>query len=563
MKQRSFYKKFLVFLTFLFSLILGATFSSVDANTTSSVTPGAYTASVSYKNADNPDEDSMIESGGLWNKSVKYTVAPDGSSDLTIKQDKMMNYMTSVNFVGQDNKETPLKMTKTIDSEQTGSWKVHLDARHTAELKQGNELVLEMKYTVPNLFSHDVNVLMYIDSVHAPDQRTYEQRQNLKQQSKQLQGKINSLLNQINGNRQLTKFKSQALDLQKQTNALVESLNENNTQLGEQQKQVKEVSDKIQNLENSIPKAKEQQNSNLNKQNNNNRPVKASTNKSYTPDGSAKVVKPQQPISKLPQSDSQNNGQKSKKVQNPGTKPTNTNNSTKSQSVNSLTKAGKYTAHVSYNKTGDNNSDTGQPSMIQTDQLWDRNIKLVKSNDGSVTVTIKQPKMLNYMSALSFDGVKMQEHKQEKDKGQWTVQLPVGKASDLKKGNKILVSMKYTVPGMFTHDVTALVVINSITTGDAGDTSGRPTPNVDKKTTSADSKSDQVPNTAVGYDQRQGGSGNGTPVASDSVSGNASLPQTGKKEHNNNHALTVGLFIFLVIISGVTGFTIYRRIQNA
>nr|MCI1924791.1 hypothetical protein [Ligilactobacillus acidipiscis] len=263
--------------------------------------------------------------------------------------------------------------------------------------------------------------------------------------------------------------------------------------------------------------------------------------KSISPDGFGTSVKPApKPKDNQPGAQNENDNQSK-------------NNSLVSHSVNSLTDVGNYTAQVSYNKTGANNSDTGQPSMIQSDNLWSRSIKLVKNNDGTVTVTIQQPKMLSYMSSLSFDGIAMQEHKQGNDSGYWTATLPAAKAKDLKVGNKILVSMKYTVPGLFSHDVTALVVINSITTGDS-----KGTPASDPAANNGESG--QVSSTPVGYDQGQ----NGVPVDGMPVSADpALLPQTGEKEHQDNNALTVGVVMFVVLISGITGFDIYRRKQNA
>lgn len=643
LNQINFSKKLLLVVTFLFSLIVGFNVQSVKADTTNDQIPGQYTAHVTYKNADKPTEDSMIETGGLWDKNVKYTVAANGSADLTIKQNKLMNYMAYVKYVGQNPKAQPVDTQKVDNGDDTGSWKARLTRNQATELKTGADITISMQYTVPGLFTHNVDVLMQIDSIDEPDRVAYEQNQKLQQQNQQLQKQLNILQEQIKNNSQLSKLQEDVTALSAQNVTLANSLQNANTQNKKLQSEVNKLKQQVIDLQNAVTDLQKNQQSssatnsgqpapksqtytatvNYTKPGTNDDSVlnnffgnkityvkdirgnvtvkipqsklmdmmnsvtfngqkmtkginewtlnyrgkaadlvagkqikigvsynldgSVSTHdaianiKSISPDGFGTPVKPA-PEPKDNQQSTQNENNKQSK-----------NDSLASHSVNSLTDIGSYTAQVSYNKTGANNSDTGQPSMIQSDNLWSRSIKLVKNNDGTVTVTIQQPKMLSYMSSLSFDGVTMQEHKQSDNSGYWTVTLSAAKAKDLKVGNKILVSMKYTVPGLFSHDVTALVVINSITTGDP-----KETPVSDPAANNGESG--QVSSTPVGYDQGQ----NGVPVDGMPVSADpALLPQTGEKEHQDNNALTVGVVMFVVLISGITGFDIYRRKQNA
>ncbi|WEV57076.1 hypothetical protein [Ligilactobacillus acidipiscis] len=647
MKQINFGKKLLLVVTFLFSLIVGFNVQSVKADTTTDQIPGQYTAHVTYKNADKPTEDSMIESGGLWDKNVKYTVAADGSADLTIKQDKMMNYMAYIKYVGQNPQAQPVDAQKVDNGDgNTGSWKAHLTKNQTTELKTGADITISMQYTVPGLFTHNVGVLMQIDSIDEPDRVAYEQNQKLQQQNNQLQKQLNSLQEQIKNNSQLNNLKKRVAFLTAQNEDLATKLRNTDIQSQDLQPEVSGLQRQADNLQKTVTDLQKNQQSSPATNSGQSAPKSQTyiATVNYTKPGSTEnsvlnsffgdkitfVTDANGNVTvKIPQSNLMYmmnsvtfNGQKMTKGANewtlnyrgkaadlvagkqikigvsynlgssvsthdaianiksispdgfgtsaagaspaptsqPKKDPSSTQNDKQSKndpsashSVNSLTDVGNYTAQVSYNKTGANNSDTGQPSMIQSDNLWSRNIKLVKNNDGTVTVTIQQPKMLSYMSSLSFDGVAMQEHKQGNDSGYWTVTLPAAKAKDLKVGNKILVSMKYTVPGLFSHDVTALVVINSITTGDSkGTHASDPAAN--------NGESGQVTSTPVGYDQGQ----NGVPVDGMPVSADpALLPQTGEKEHQDNNALTVGVVMFVVLISGITGFDIYRRKQNA
>ncbi len=668
MTQNKSNKQILLVLTFLFSLVIGV--SSVKADSTAEQIPGDYTANVTYKNADNPSKDSMVE-GGVWEKSVKYTVAADGSADLTVKQDKMMNFMKYVKYVGENAQAQPTDMQKVDDgNDKTGSWKVHLTQTQTAELQENGDITFAMKYFVPGIFpdGHEVKVLMHIDSVQEPDRAAYKKNQQLKKQNRDLQGQITQLSQEIKQDPKLNQLQNRVSSLATKNLDLTTRLNNTEGQNNDLQTQVNDLQTQVNGLKKSLDEIKSKENK---------QPAKKPTPGKATPEpttyttytatvdytkpgsnessvlnsffgkkityvkdnkGKVTVKIPQGKLMELmnsvtfdgqkmtkrenewilkyngtladlsagksikvnvnynlgdsvsshdavanikavskgqttssgspvppatqPKPDTTNDpvGREDNSGKNAGQQTKKTNMQANGKSVKSLTDAGIYTANVSYHQTGTNNSDTGQPSMIQSDGLWDRNIKLVKNNDGTVTVTIQQPKWMGYMSALSFDGVKMQEHKQGKDSGYWTATLPAAKAKDLRAGNKILASMQYTVPGMFTHDVTALVVINSITTGE---TSGNPTSDAGKGPTASGSESDQVASTAVGYDEGQGVPVDGMPVSADPVLGDASLPQTGEKEHKNNNALIVGVSMFVVIIGGVAGFDIYRRKQNA
>jgi len=659
MTQNKSNKQILLVLTFLFSLVIGV--SSVKADSTTEQIPGDYTANVTYKNADKPDENSMIESGGLWDKNVKYTVRPDGSSDLTIKQDKMMSYMSSVTYLGQNKQATAIGLKQNKTGEETGSWKGHIDSARTAELKQGNKIFLEMEYTVPGLFSHDVKVLMQINSVQEPDRAAYEKNQQLKKQNQDLQGQITQLSQKIKQDPKLDQLQNRVNSLATKNSDLTTRLNKAEEQNNDLQTQVNDLQTQVNGLKKSLDEIKSKENK---------QPAKKPTPGKATPEpttyttytATVDYTKPGSNESsvlnsffgkkityvkdnkgkvtvKIPQSQMMDlmnsvtfDGQKMTKGDNewtlkyngtladlsagksikvnvnynlgdsvsshdavanikavskgqttssgsynpapapqpnpnpkaPQPKPSKDGSSkgneqnTKGKSVNSLTEPGTYTAGVSYRQT----SNINKASMIESSHIWNKQIKFVKNNDGSVDVTIQQPIMMDYMRSLYFDGVKMQAHNQNKKSGYWTVRLPASKAKDIVVGNKILVSMSYSAPQLPTSsNEKAWVVIDWIKTGDQKDNGLDP--NNDNNSTENTDESDQVASTAVGYDEGQGVPVDGMPVSADPVLGDASLPQTGEKEHKNNNALIVGVSMFVVIIGGVAGFDIYRRKQNA
>ncbi|HJE98359.1 MAG TPA: hypothetical protein K8V00_12155 [Ligilactobacillus acidipiscis] len=639
MKQINFSKKFLLVVTFLFSLIIGFNVQSVKADTTTDQIPGQYTAHVTYLNADKPTEDSMIESGGLWDKNVKYTVAADGSADLTIKQDKMMNYMAYIKYVGQNPQAQPVDAQKVDNGDgNTGSWKAHLTKNQTTELKTGADITISMQYTVPGLFTHNVGVLMQIDSIDEPDRVAYEQNQKLQQQNNQLQKQLNSLQEQIKNNSQLNNLKKRVAFLTAQNENLATKLRNTDIQSQDLQPEVSGLQRQADNLQKTVTDLQKNQQSSPATNSGQSAPKSQTyiATVNYTKPGSTEnsvlnsffgdkitfVTDANGNVTvKIPQSNLMYmmnsvtfNGQKMTKGANEWTlnyrgkaadlvagkqikigvsynlgssvsthdaianiksispdgfgtpvKPTTPEPGQKVQpqkqpgtlsgkQVSSLTYAGEYTANVRYL----NYNNTNEDSMINGG-IWSKKIKLVKNADGTVTVTIYQQKMIDYMSLLFFDGVQMKKIKQGEGAknvfgyGYWTATIPATKAQNLKVGNKIVVSMTYTVPGVISHSVKAYVAIDSIITGSE---------NIDNTLNNNDpSETDETTtSTPVGYDQGQ----NGVPVDGMPVSADpALLPQTGEKEHQDNNALTVGVVMFVVLISGITGFDIYRRKQNA
>lgn len=496
----------------------------MKADTTTDQIPGQYTAHVTYREEYNSSKNSMIEDQGMWNKDIHYEVAADGSSNLTIQQEKMMEYMKTVDYIGENTQGSRVPMQKSEVDENNGSWKVHLTPALTAELQAGHKILIKMHYYVPFInFDHDnVGVLVQVNSVDKPDKDTYQQNQKLQQQLIALQAEFKN-------NPQLNKLQGSFTSLLRQSEDLTESLRTNTNQNNDFSQQVENLGTKIENLQRSVTDLKQEQNSKQNKD-------RASlANKS--PDGNSQTT---------------NAGQ-----DNVGSK-----NSQQVLYVNSLTTAGTYFAQVDYL-----NSDTGKPSMIQTNKVWDRNIRLVKNADGTVLVTITQPVMMDYMNSLTFAGTPMQAHKNGTS-GYWTATLSAAEAQNLKKGNKLLVSMLYTVPGVFAHghNVSAYVDINSISVGQKGYINNDDGSSQLPKAPGQDnSNSEQIASTPVGYDTQNGKATSasvpvdGMPVSADP----ALLPQTGEKEHQDNNELTVGVVMFVVLISGITGFDIYRRKQNA
>lgn len=234
MTQNKSNKQILLVLKFLFSLVIGV--SSAKADSSTEQIPGDYTANVTYKNADNPSKDSMVE-GGVWEKAVKYTVAADGSADLTVKQDQMLNYMKYVKYIGASAQSQPTDMQKVDDGNgNIGSWKVHLSQTQTAELKKGKQITITMKYFVPGIFpdGHEVRVLIQIDSIVESDRAAYEQNKKLKQQNQQLQKQSNQFKQEIQQNKKLSQLEGKVDDLQTRVNGLKKSLNETKSQENKQ-----------------------------------------------------------------------------------------------------------------------------------------------------------------------------------------------------------------------------------------------------------------------------------------------------------------------------------------
>lgn len=149
MKKESTSKKLLFAITLLFSLVIGFGMNKAQAAAPEQI-PGDYTAHVTYLNADNPSEESMIETGGLWDKAIKYTVGQDGSADLTIQQQKMMGYMSSVNYIGQNAKGAKVPMQKTKIDDNNGSWKAHLTPALAAEIQANKTVTVQLMNKTKN-----------------------------------------------------------------------------------------------------------------------------------------------------------------------------------------------------------------------------------------------------------------------------------------------------------------------------------------------------------------------------------------------------------------------------
>lgn len=134
---------------------------SSSADSTSSV----ETATVEYHQVDGNGNDlnvlSMIQEDGIWNTAIKIQKNTDGTATVTITQGKMMNYMTTVKFDG-------VEMTKNVASADavSGTWTAVLSKEKAANLTVGNKILLDMTYTVPNMFTHNVQALAVIKSIN-------------------------------------------------------------------------------------------------------------------------------------------------------------------------------------------------------------------------------------------------------------------------------------------------------------------------------------------------------------------------------------------------------------
>ncbi|KRL06269.1 LPXTG cell wall anchor domain-containing protein [Liquorilactobacillus hordei] len=103
----------------------------------------------------------MIQEDGIWNTAIKIQKNTDGTATVTITQGKMMNYMTTVKFDG-------VEMTKNVASADavSGTWTAVLSKEKVANLTVGNKILLDMTYTVPNMFTHNVQALAVIKSIN-------------------------------------------------------------------------------------------------------------------------------------------------------------------------------------------------------------------------------------------------------------------------------------------------------------------------------------------------------------------------------------------------------------
>lgn len=205
-------------------------------------------------------------------------------------------------------------------------------------------------------------------------------------------------------------------------------------------------------------------------------------------------------------------------------------------------------AKVKYNQVDDNDNDLNTLSMIETDGIWDPNIKIKKNSDGTITVTITQNKMMNYMTTVKFDGIEMTKNSSSTNatSGTWTAILSKEKAADIKVGNKILLNISYTIPNMFTHNVKALAIIESLATTLADDSN---TNSQETIANNSNEKNDELaPLSAVGADNTANTKAidNVATLLDTASANNKTLPQT--DEENSMYATVLGL---LTIISAV------------
>ncbi|KRN29901.1 LPXTG cell wall anchor domain-containing protein [Liquorilactobacillus mali] len=147
-----------------------ASSSSVSSSNASSISSSAAstnsveTATVEYHQVDGNGNDlnvlSMIQEDGIWDTTIKIQKNADGTATVTITQGKMMDYMTTVKFDG-------VEMTKNVASADatSGTWTAVLSKEKAADLTAGNKILLDMTYTVPNMFTHNVQALAVIKSI--------------------------------------------------------------------------------------------------------------------------------------------------------------------------------------------------------------------------------------------------------------------------------------------------------------------------------------------------------------------------------------------------------------
>ncbi|MFT8477178.1 MAG: LPXTG cell wall anchor domain-containing protein [Liquorilactobacillus sp.] len=149
--------------------------SSTGSSSTGSSSTGSSSASsssevetsvanVEYHQADAEGKDlnelSMIQTDGIWSDAIKIQKNSNGTATVTITQNKMMNYMTKVTFNG-------VEMTKNVTSANatSGTWTGVLSKEKAADLKVGNKILIGVSYTIPNLFTHNVQALAVIKSI--------------------------------------------------------------------------------------------------------------------------------------------------------------------------------------------------------------------------------------------------------------------------------------------------------------------------------------------------------------------------------------------------------------
>ncbi|MFT8458924.1 MAG: LPXTG cell wall anchor domain-containing protein [Liquorilactobacillus ghanensis] len=447
--------------------------------------PGDYQLGVKYDEADGENDSgqpSMIQSGGLWADQLTYHLDSAGSASISLEQPKMMDYMAQLSIDGQ-------KMTKqAADKATSGSWTGTLPLSSVRKLTVGGKLVGNMTYTVPGLFTHNVDVIIVITS------------------------------------KQLVKADPLA------TTAVVDPDADANT-----------------GSASSAP---------------------ATQPKTDTPATSTPVTQPATGTS----ADNDTNTTDSKSTGS-NSNATQQKNDTSAPAPQSQPASGTpapastKTLSVIYNKIGSQGEDLNQPSMIQTDGIWSDQISLKDNGNGTVTVTLTQPKLMNYMTSAAFDGVTLDKHvaSATAQSGSWTAVLPKSQVDKYKVGSKIVAKVSYTIPGAFTHNESVLVVIKGIAQGNddkpaaAGKTSG------DQLAPDKAATSDQLaPNVAATSDQPAVKTGSlntdAAPVSAATLPlavGNNQkvLPQTG----NSGSLFLTILGIMVVALATIIGIFSLRR----
>jgi LPXTG-motif cell wall-anchored protein len=443
--------------------------------------PGDYQLGVKYDEADGENDSgqpSMIQSGGLWADQLAYHLDSAGSASISLEQPKMMDYMAQLSIDGQ-------KMTKqAADKATSGSWTGTLPLSSVRKLTVGGKLVGNMTYTVPGLFTHNVDVIIVITS------------------------------------KQLVKADPLA------TTAVVDPDADTNTGSVSDTPATQPASD-----------------------------ATATQPKKETP--AVQGTPAPQPAPQL-------------KKETPAAQGTPAPQPAPQQKTDTPAPASTKTLSVIYNKIGSQGEDLNQPSMIQTDGIWSDQISLKDNGNGTVTVTLTQPKLMNYMTSATFDGVTLDKHvaSATAQSGSWTAVLSKSQVDKYKVGSKIVAKVSYTIPGAFTHNESVLVVIKGIAQGN-GTGADKPTAT---GTTSDDqlapdkaATSDQLaPNVAATSDQPAVKTGSlstdAAPVSAATLplavgSNQKVLPQTG----NSGSLFLTILGIMVVALATIIGIFSLRR----
>lgn len=430
--------------------------------------PGDYQLGVKYDEADGENDSgqpSMIQSGGLWVDQLTYHLDSAGSASISLEQPKMMDYMAQLSIDGQ-------KMTKqAADKATSGSWTGTLPLSSVRKLTVGGKLVGNMTYTVPGLFTHNVDVIIVITS------------------------------------KQLVKADPLA------TTAVVDPDADTNT-------------------------------------------------------GSASSAPATQPKTDTPAAQPAAQPKKETPAPQPAPQPKKETPAPQpAPQQKKETPAAAKTLSVIYNKIGSQGEDLNQPSMIQTDGIWSDQISLKDNGNGTVTVTLTQPKLMNYMTSATFDGVTLDKHvaSATAQSGSWTAVLPKSQVDKYKVGSKIVAKVSYTIPGAFTHNESVLIVIKGIAQGNDDKPAAAGTTSGDQLAPDKAATSDQLaPNVAATSDQPAVKTGSlstdAAPVSAATlplavVSNQKVLPQTG----NSGSLFLTILGIMVVALATIIGIFSLRR----